>query len=277
MLLGIAAWSVAYKFFLVPAGLYNGGFTGISQILQNLIVRITGQGTGFDLTGLFYWLINIPLLILGYRKIGRMFMIRTIIAVSVQSFLMTIIPSPAHPLLSDATMNCLIGGGLSGFGIGMVLRSGGSTGGTDILGLCVVQKNPEFSVGKLSMAINICIFVYAAVSYKFEIAAYSAAYSVVTAFTTDRIHYQNVKLTVFVVSKVPNLGSRLTREMVRGVTTWNGWGEYSHDIYQIHMIVMNKYELHHFRKLLNELDPEAFSWVVSPNLVMGNFISRMGV
>jgi uncharacterized membrane-anchored protein YitT (DUF2179 family) len=277
VLLGVFAWASAYRFFIVPAGLYNGGFTGISQIIRNTILYVSGQNFDLDVTGIIYWCLNIPLFILGKRNIGKMFILRTIIAVSIQSALMVFLPSPPKPIFSDLSLNCIVGGALSGYGIGTILKSGGSSGGTDILGLYFVKKYPEYSVGRLSMTINIFVFAYAAIFFSYETAAYSLVFSLISSMVMDRTHSQNIRLAVFIVSKVPDLGKKLTKELTRGVTSWNGWGEFSGDGYQVHMIVLNKYELHRFRQILSEADPAAFSWVVSPSMVIGNFARRLDV
>lgn len=112
ILLGVVLFSVSYRFFLIPAGLYSGGFTGVAQIIKWVIADACGipVPTNIDIVGIITWLMNIPLVYMGLKVLGRKFIIRTIIAVCVQSFLMTVLPAPPKPLFSDALLNCLIGG-----------------------------------------------------------------------------------------------------------------------------------------------------------------------
>jgi uncharacterized membrane-anchored protein YitT (DUF2179 family) len=194
-----------------------------------------------------------------------------------QSLLMTVIKGPEAQLISDHALNCVCGGALNGFGIGMLLRSGASSGGNDIVGMVAVKKNPEFSVGTISMAINVCIFTYAAITRSFEIAAYSAVYSLITSMMIDRTHHQTTKVVVFVVSKIPVLGPVISAEMHRGVTTWKAEGQHSHQPYNVHMVVMNRYELQNFRLVMRASDPGAFIWVMKLDQVMGNFKQHLGV
>ena len=269
--------SCAYKFFLSPAGLYNGGFTGIAQIIRNILQDSVGIHFPSDPTGIFVWCLNVPLMIAGYKSLGKMFMVRTIAVITLQSFLMTVLKSPETQLISDHALNCVFGGALNGFGIGILPRNGASTGGTDIVGLLAVKKKPDLSVGTLSMTINACIFTYAAVTRTFEIAAYSAVYAFITSVVIDRTHFQTTKVAVFVVSRVPILSNEVSVEMHRGVTTWDAMGGHSRKPFQVHMIVMNRYELAHFRQVIRAVDKNAFIWTIKADQVMGNFKQRLGV
>lgn len=277
IIFGASCCSVAYKFFLSPAGLYNGGFTGIAQIIRNILQDVVGLHFGSDPTGILVWCLNAPLMLIGYRELGKKFMAHTIGVITLQSFLMTVLKSPGTQLISDHALNCLFGGALNGFGIGLLLRNGASTGGTDIVGLLGVKRKPDLSVGTLSMAINACIFTYAAITRTFEIAAYSAVYSFITSTVIDRTHYQTTKIAVFVVSKVPILSNEISVEMHRGVTTWEAMGGHSRKTTKVHMIIMNRYELQHFRQVLRAVDKNAFIWTIKVDQVIGNFKQHLGV
>ncbi|MFR5600994.1 MAG: YitT family protein [Lachnospiraceae bacterium] len=276
---GVVCFASAYRLFIFPAGLYSGGFTGIAQLLKLFITEIMGiaEPAGIDMTGVIFWCINIPLFLLGYRSIGKRFLIRTVIAVFIQSVLMAVIPAPGEPLLDDMLLNCIIGGVLSGFGVGITLRAGGSGGGTDIVGMYCAKRYPGFGVGKLSVMINLCIYLIAAMRYDLEVAAYSMVFSIASGIMVDRVHYQNIQVSAFIVTKNKTLGEKINQVLYRGVTSWNGWGEYSHQEEIIHMVVVNKYELQALKRLLRKEDPDAFVQVFSPDLVMGNFEKRLEV
>ena len=133
-ILGVACYAAAYRWFLVPVDLYSGGFTGVSQLVKLLLEEGLGLHVpeSIDLTGIILWCINLPLFLLGYKSIGKKFLYRTIVAVCIQSLLLTFIPAPKEPLLSDLLLNCIVGGVLSGVGVGITLRAGGSGGGTKL-------------------------------------------------------------------------------------------------------------------------------------------------
>lgn len=276
---GVAFFAAAYRWFLFPAGLYGGGFTGIAQLIKLFLQEVAGIGIPekMDLTGTIFWCINIPLFALGYRCIGGKFLYRTIIAVFVQSLLLTFIPAPDAPLLDDLLLNCMIGGALSGLGVGMTLRAGGSGGGLDIVGLYCAKKIPDFSVGKINVLINAFIYLAAAVRYDFEIAAYSMVFAVTAGLVTDCTHYQNIKISAFIVTENKRLGDCISRAVGRGVTSWEGWGEHSRQGKIVHMVVINKYELQELKRLIKKEDPKAFVMILLPETVMGNFEKRLEV
>ena len=257
-IVGVVFFAAAYRWFLVPAGLYSGGFTGISQLVKLFLTEILHipMPEHIDVTGIIFWCINVPLFFLGYKSIGRKFLYRTIIAVCIQSFLLATIPAPKEPLLDDMLLNCIIGGALSGWGVGITLRAGGSGGGTDIVGMYCAKNYPEFGVGRLSVMMNLCIYLIAAVRYDLEVAAYSMVFSFVSGIMVDRVHYQNIKVSVFIVTKNRELGEKINRTISRGVTSWKAWGEYSHSEEVLHMVVVSKYELQALKKLIRQEDPQ---------------------
>ena len=278
-IVGVVFFAAAYRWFLVPAGLYSGGFTGISQLVKLFLTEILHipMPEHIDVTGIIFWCINVPLFFLGHKSIGRKFLYRTIIAVCIQSFLLATIPAPKEPLLDDMLLNCIIGGALSGWGVGITLRAGGSGGGTDIVGMYCAKNYPEFGVGRLSVMMNLCIYLIAAVRYDLEVAAYSMVFSFVSGIMVDRVHYQNIKVSVFIVTKNRELGEKINRTISRGVTSWKAWGEYSHSEEVLHMVVVSKYELQALKKLIRQEDPHAFVQIMSPDMIMGNFEKRLEV
>lgn len=278
-ILGVACYAAAYRWFLVPADLYSGGFTGVSQLIKLFLVEGLGLHVPkeMDLTGSILWCINLPLFVLGYKSIGKKFLYRTIIAVCIQSVLLTVIPAPDKLLFDDLLLNCVVGGVLSGFGVGITLRAGGSGGGTDIVGMYCAKHYPEFGVGKLNMVINLFVYTIAAIRYDVEVAAYSMIFSIVAGIMMDRVHDQNIKVSVFVVTKEKGMGEKINRTMIRGVTSWKAWGEYSRSEEIVHMVVVNKYELLQLKKLIRQEDPHAFVQVMSPDMIIGNFEKRLEV
>lgn len=278
-ILGVVFFAAAYRWFLYPTGLYSGGFTGVSQLIKLFLTEIAGVHVpeSIDLTGIILWCINVPLFFLGYKYIGKKFLMRTIVAVCLQSLLMTLIPAPGEPLLDNMLLNSIIGGVLSGYGVGITLRAGGSGGGTDVVGMCCAKAYPEFSVGKLSVIMNLFIYAVAAVRYDLDVAAYSMIFSLAAGIMTDRVHYQNIKVSAFIVTRVPSLGEKINHMFYRGVTSWKGWGEYSHQDEVIHMVVLNKYELRALKKLIAQEDPHAFVQIISPDMIIGNFEKRLEV
>ena len=169
-IIGSILFCIAINFFVVPNHLYTGGVLGMSQLTRSIIIDIFKIKTTFDFSGIIYYLINIPLFIVAYKSIGKKFFFRTLFAVSIQAIMLSLIPQKL--LVEDTLTNVIVGGLIGGTGVGMILSSGASTGGTDIIGLTLAKKNNNFSVGKLGLLINVMIYIIAGIRYGLEIMIY---------------------------------------------------------------------------------------------------------
>ena len=170
-LIGSLLFCIAMNFFVVPNHLYTGGILGLSQLIRSIIIDTFKINISFDFSGILYYIINIPLFIVAYKKVSKTFFFRTLFAVSVQAIMLSIIPNVQ--LLDDILTNVVVGGIVGGVGVGLLLSSGASTGGTDIVGLALAKKNNHFSVGKLGLIINVFIYSIAGIRYGLEIMIYS--------------------------------------------------------------------------------------------------------
>ena len=150
IVVGSFIFALGINLFVVPMQLYSSGVLGIAQIIRTIIEQVIGKST-IDISGIINFLINIPLFMLAYRTISKRFFVRTLLSVISQTVFLTFIMIPTTPLVDDILTNCIIGGIVTGFGIGLTLRCSGSGGGLDILGVYFTKKLPHFSVGKLSI------------------------------------------------------------------------------------------------------------------------------
>ena len=145
-IIGAALMATAINLFIVPQGFYAGGAYGMCQVIRTLLVTRAGLTLPFDLAGLLYLMVNLPLFYLAYRGLGRTFFFRATVVTVCNSIFLALIPSPATPIITDPLTSCMIGGIGVGFAAGLVLSCGCSTGGLDILGLYLSKKNPKFTV-----------------------------------------------------------------------------------------------------------------------------------
>ena len=123
---GSALFAASVNLLIVPLSLYSAGIVGIAQILRTLLVPLMPFAAGFDVAGIINLLLNIPLFLLAFRSISRGFFWKTVISIIVQTAVMSLVPIPQEPILGDVLASCLIGGILSGLGVGLTLRSSGS-------------------------------------------------------------------------------------------------------------------------------------------------------
>lgn len=260
VLVGSFLFCFAINMFIVPNNLYTGGILGFAQLVRSLITGLLHLNISFDFSGILYYVINIPLFILAYRSISKSFFYKTIFAVSIQSILLSLLPIPNDPVVDDLLVNVLIGGVIGGFGIGLTLSSGASTGGTDIIGLALAKKNNDLSVGKLGMFVNFIIYLIAGCLYGIEIMIYSIIYSVVDNLMIDKTHEQNICSTAFIFCKSNprKINEFIKNDLNRDFTYWNAAGGYDDSKTYIIYTVLTKYELIRLEKYIKNNEFNAF-------------------
>lgn len=272
---GAFLFCLGINLFIVPVDLYNGGVVGISQIIRTLLGSSIELSSNFDISGIINFVLNIPLLFIAYKSISKKFFSRTVISIIAQTLFFSVLPIPMVPIIDDRLAACLIGGIVTGVGIGITLKAGGSGGGIDILGVYFTKKYSNFSVGKLGIIINTFIFGICAIVFELPIAIYSIIYTASFSLMVDKIHYQNINTTAMIFTKKKNVEKRITMEMGRGVTCWNGYGAYTGECTEILVTVISKYEIAQLKKIVSEIDENAFIIFNEGMSVTGNFEKRL--
>ena len=271
--LGGILLAVSINLFVVPQGMYSGGLYGLCQVIRTLVVERLGLATPFDLAGILYLLVNLPLIALAWHTLGRGFVIRMTVVTVVNSVALALIPSPATPIIADKLTSCLVAGILSGFASGLILTCGCSTGGLDILGLYLSKKGKGFTVGKFSITFNAALYALCAVLFNLSAAIYSGIYVVFQSLFLDRLHQQNitVQMTIFTKEDPKLLSETIMEKLDRSFTAWEGQGGYSHEQVHVLCVCLNKYEVMSVQMALHEIDPHAFYVVQEGVRVGGNF------
>lgn len=271
--LGGILLAISVNLFVVPQGMYSGGLYGLCQVIRTLVVEHLGLETSVDLAGVLYLLVNLPLIALAWRSLGRGFVIRMTVVTVVNSVALALIPSPATPIIADKLTSCLVAGILSGFASGLILTCGCSTGGLDILGLYLSKKGKGFTVGKFSITFNAALYALCAVLFNLSAAIYSGIYVVFQSLFLDRLHQQNitVQMTIFTKEDPKLLSETIMEKLDRSFTAWEGQGGYSHKQVHVLCVCLNKYEVMSVQMALHEIDPHAFYVVQEGVRVGGNF------
>lgn len=276
MIIGSAIYAFGINFFITPLHLYASGVPGLSQLLNTLVNQYVWHGdTVINIYGPIYFLLNIPLFILAWCKLGKRFFIKTFICTTAISFFMGVIPIPSTPIIQDYLTSVMLGGIIGGFGTGIVLTAGGSGGGVDILGVWFTKKYRNFSVGKLTLGINIVLFAVYLILFDISTVIYCLIYMVFYMIILDRVHYQNINVRLMIFTKKEGVDKSITQQIGRGVTEWQGIGAYTQQGTHVLITVINKYELQQFLDILHEIDPVAFTIVDEGVRIYGNFEKRL--
>ena len=272
----IAAFSLNY--FIVPLGLYSGGGIGVCQLIRTLLQTWAGLSfDGYDIAGILYFLINIPILLYARRILGQKFVLKTVICTVAFSLFYSVIPTPSAMLVNDTLTACLLGGILSGIGSGLVLTCGGSGGGLDVIGLCLSKRGSRFTEGRFFMTFNAFLYAICLILFRPEVAIYSVIYNFAAAMVVDKAHQQNISVQalIFTLAGEQELGRAIMDQMGRGVTWWEGVGAYTGENVHILCVCLSKYEIEELFHTVHAMDPHAFITLQEGVRIDGNFQKKL--
>ncbi len=270
IIIGTLLVAFGVNWFLAPNGLVTGGISGIGIILQN----VSGAFLGFSIP---LWMttivLNIPLFLISIKQRGFAFAKKSAVAVLSLSVALAIVEHIPNPFWvgDDLLVCCLFGGALSGLGIGFVLRSSASTGGTDMLASIIRFNHPKFPIAKLMLGIDGLIIL----TGLFVFGADKAMYAIVAVFVSTRIvnnvlaglHYAKA---VFIMSeKNDAIAKGIMEQIVRGVTGLSARGMYTKHTKEMLFVVVSQKQISDLRNLIQEIDPKAFVTIADVREVLG--------
>lgn len=280
MMLAVAAtllYSIGVNWFIVPMGLYTGGLLGFCQVARTVLVEALELSPTVDFSGILYLAANVPILLLAWRILGRGFFMRTIVCTLASSIFLSVVPAPPVMLVEETLTSCVLGGIIVGFSLGIVLTCGCSTGGLDILGLCLAKKGLGFSVGRFSLSFNAVLYALCALLFGLRTAIYSVIYTVFCSLFIDRGHQQNItdQVLIFTKDEDPDLPKNIMERLGRGVTFWEGRGAYTGDSVRVLCVCVSKFEQADLYRVVHELDPNAFFITQEGVTIHGNFVRKL--
>lgn len=276
--IGVISYALGWSIFLLPNNLIGGGVSGFASILY--------YATGLSM-GVTYFILNVILLIVGTKILGTGFGGKTIYAIFMTSIMLSLMPKviPSDFIhefaLSNGKLICtILGGIIAGFGIGLSISQGGSTGGTDIIALIWCKYSPA-SPGRVILIIDVAIIMSSLLfpSYtdsgeilpfaeKLAVVVYGLIQVTVSGYAVDLYlsgSKQSVQAFIF-TKKVTEMADAIAFDMKRGVTVIPAKGWYSKEEKQVLMVVTRKSDLNLLLRCVKSIDPDAF---LSVSTVMG--------
>lgn len=278
ILLGVAIYSVGINFFLRPNHLYSGGLLGFAQLIEDLLGRAGIHFSYFDLSGVLYYLMNVPAILLAFKKMRRRFLVKTIFTVSMMSIMLALIPIPEQPLLPDVLTGSIIAGLICGAGTGIVLWMGSCDGGTTLIGMVLIALKGKSSIGHVSLIFNIALYGIMIFLFDIPTVIYSLVYVVFSSIATDKIHLQNINTQVMVLTKLPDtkdMEVEVMSRLYRGMTQLDGKGTFTGDELKILIIYVSKYEVGRLKSIIRSYDPQAFIIETDGVRIDGNFLRKV--
>lgn len=262
-IIGSLFYAVGVNVFTTPNDIAPGGVTGIATVLHSI--------TGLQV-GTLSFLLNIPLLILGFIVLGKRTMLNTFRTLVI----LTVITDATYFVLPQYTNNMLVsaifGGVTIGIGLGLIFLRGSTTGGTDILGRMLLKKMPHVPLGKILLIIDILIIAGAGIYYKTLEAVLFAFVSVyATDHSIDAVLDGSTegRVAYAISDRYEEIGNRVMDELERGITYINGEGGYQNAPKKIVMCAMPSRQFANFKKIVFEIDPKAFVMSIPSKHIIG--------
>ncbi len=264
MTIGLFIFVFSWTAFLIPHEIAGGGVSGLASVIN--------YATGFDVS-YSYLIINAFLLGIGFLVLGKAFGFKTIYCIAVAALMFEFLPLiPWISDIEDKLINALIGGTMSGIGIGIIFLQGGSTGGTDIIAL-IIAKYREMSPGRVFIICDLVIIgsVYFIPGKSLEDVIYGYIEMVSFSYVIDMILTGNKQsLQVFVFSsKFSEIADRVSSEMGRGVTALSSMGWFSKNESKMLVVIIRKSQLADISAIVKDVDKDAFISVSAVMSVYG--------
>lgn len=263
VLVGTFIYTAGLYFFIEPQNMAPGGVSGIALIL-NYVTDLP--------VGMLSAVLNVPLLLLGYRFVGKDFLWKTLLSVGSFTVFYDYVLAGFPVYKGEALLSCLFGGVLWGIGIGLVFMRSGSTGGTDILIKMIHQKWPHFQLGKVTFATDAVIILTSIFVFR---SLESGLYAIITIFVCTQImdvvlySGDRGKLVYIFSEKTPEISAQIMDVLDRGTTFLKAQGGYTGEDRKVLLCAVRRNEYYQVKRMVHELDPDAFLIVTDSAEVMG--------
>ena len=262
---GAVIAAFALEEFLVPFTILDGGVVGISMIISQL--------SGWPL-GVLTIALNIPFMILGFKRLGMRFLVKAIYAMVIFSIFLGVFED-MKAVTEQEILVVVFGGVLLGIGVGLILRYGGCLDGTEIVAM-ILSHHTEFSVGQIVLFFNIIIYTVAG----FLFGPDRALYSLLTYFITSKIidivenGMEQGKSVMIITDHGKDIADKIYSQLGRTCTQMEGKGMVSNGKKTVLYCVITRVEVPAIKKIINDADVSAFMTISDVSEIVGNHIKK---
>ena len=262
MTIGILLAAIALEVFLLPNKIIDGGITGVSIILSFL--------TNINLS-IFIIILNVPFLLLGFRHLGKNFLIQSTVAMALFSVLLEIFKQ-VDVVTNDVLLATVFGGILLGIGVGFVIRYGACLDGVETVAI-LINKKTSFSVGQVILLVNLVIYMVAGILFGWD----RALYSIMTYFITYKLidmvseGLEQAKAALIITNNSEEIARSIYKKLGRTVTFIEGEGLISGKKVVLYVVV-TRIELRELKKIVEADDVSAFMTITDVSEIVGQHI-----
>jgi len=265
LILGVVLVAIGLEQFLVPNQIIDGGVVGIS-IITSYLTKLP--------LGIFIFILNLPFLYFGYKKLGKNFLLSSLFSITLLSIMVTIFHH-FPKFTDDLLLACIFGGLIIGIGLGIIFRNNGSLDGTEIVAMAC-SKKISFSVGEIIMFFNVFILGSAGLVFGWDRAMYSLiAYFIIFKTIDVVLEGLDESKSVIIISETPDkIAKTIMNRLHKGVTYIEGSGAYTGEYRKIIFCVITRLELAELKNLVFEIDPAAFIAIENVHEVTGGQVKK---
>ena len=266
IVLGCLIAGAAYPLFLIPNNIAPGGLTGIATIFNYL--------WGWPV-GIVSMVLNLPLFVIGWKAMGKVFVFRSLIATILFSAFIDLLKLP--PLTDDMLLATVYGALVMGFGLGLILRGGATTGGTDMVARMVHQRFPMLTVGGFLFLIDCAVILCAAFTMSARAALYALICIFVNAKAIDLVlaGFGSSKACFIITNRAEDICRRIMDELDRGATMLSATGAYSGENRTVLISVVSQREVVPLKKIVRQADAKAFMFITDTHETLGEGFSAL--
>lgn len=268
ILAGSAIFGVGLNLFMISQNMNAGGLSGLSMILVHLL--------GFGTVGTVTMIVNIPLFAIGGWKIGKQFFAKSLLGMIASSLfidLFSFLPAPnLDPLLSS-----IYGGVVCGLGLGIVFLTGATTGGSDIIVRFLKRKWPHMPIGTINTCFDLMVVTLTGITFG---DMSRALYSGLTVFVMGKVidavvyHFDYSRVALIITQKHEEVAEVICKDLDRGATFLHGEGAYGRQSTEVVLTVVKRQQIADLKRMVVEVDPNAFVIVQEAHQVLGEGFSR---
>ncbi len=268
LLLGVVISALAFSLFQVPFNLAAGGVTGIGIIVAHF--------TGFS-ASLFYFIANVPLLILGWFMLGGWrFLYRTVIAVVVftvvTEYASAVLPAylAQWPITDNMLLSAIYAGLVGGVGGGLIFGAGGTLGGTAIVGR-IIQERTGMPLSQIYLFVDGAIVITAGFVFGWESALYAYLTLLLSGLATDYVLEgpSRTRTATIITTQPDAMIAAILAQLGRGVSYWQVYGGYTHEARTVVLCTIYRQQLGELKRVVSEVDGSAFVTIGMTQQAMG--------
>lgn len=266
--LGTFITALGLVLFLVPNKIAAGGVSGLATVIYYVFKFKVG---------LTMLALNVPLFLFGLKELGIRFGLKTLYGTVTLSFFIDLISPYLKPPTHDLLLASIYGGIVTGLGLGIVFKFGGTTGGTD-LAARLIHRYLKISVGQSLLFIDASVIALAAMVFNVELALYAFLVVFLTAKVIDLVQEGEgfAKAALVISNKNKEIGEMIMRDLDRGVTYLQGRGGFTGQNKEVLLVVVTRSEVSRLKQLVAKTDPKAFVIVSSVNEALGEGFKNFG-